>query len=118
MLARGGRPLDDPPMVTAIVRFKLRPGVDLAHAVAEIRAQLPMYQAQPALLRKQISLDPDRGEGTSVYLWKDRAAAETFFAAARPILREQTGAEPDITIMDTQVLVDNVSGDAIFSTDV
>lgn len=100
-------------MLTAIVRFKLRPDVAMATALREIAEQVPMYQAQPGLIRKQISLDPERGEGVSVYLWSERTAAERFFAMARPILREQTGAEPDIVLMDTQVLVDNASGEVV-----
>lgn len=97
-------------MLTAIVRFKLRPDVKPDDVLEEIRAQIPMYQAQPALVRKQISLDFARGEGVSVYLWRDREAAEQFFAMARTILRQQTGAEPDITLVDTQIVVDNAAG--------
>lgn len=110
-LRSGGHDAPHAPMLTAIVRFKLRPGLDLNTMLAEIAEQVPLYQSQPALVRKQISLDPTRVEGVSVYLWRDRAAAEQFFAMARPILREQTGAEPDITLLDTQVIVDNAAGE-------
>lgn len=97
-------------MITAVVRFKLRPGVDRERALEEIKHTVPIYQAQPALLRKQISLDLERGEGVSVYLWRDREAAERFYDMARPILREQTGAEPEITLHETVVVVDNEKG--------
>lgn len=98
-------------MFTGIVRFKLRPGITREQALEEIRHTIPIYQAQPALVRKQISLDLEAGEGVSVYLWRDRAAAERFYEMARPMLVKQTGAEPDIRLMETQVIVDNGTGE-------
>ncbi len=98
-------------MVTVIVRFALREGITAGEALAEIREMLPMYRAQEALAHKQISLDVERRRGTSVYLWDERAAAEAFFAMARGKLREQTGAEPDIELLDTQVYINNRTGE-------
>jgi hypothetical protein len=100
-------------MYTGIVHFKLRPGITRAEAIADIRHTIPIYQAQPALVRKQIMLDLEAGEGRSVYLWKDRASAETFYEMARPMLVKQTGAEPKIEILETQVIVDNSTGDVM-----
>lgn len=108
-------PMTTLPLFTAIVRFQLRPGIDRAQALDEIRHTIPLYQAQPALIRKQISLDLEQGRGMSIYLWRDRAAAERFYDMARPKLREQTGAEPEIEIHETQVLVDNVSGEVVIA---
>lgn len=94
----------------AIVHFRLRAGISPERATDELRATVPLYQAEPALVRKMISLDVEAGRGTSVYLWRDRGAAERFFERARPILREQTGAEPQITIMPVSMIVDNEAG--------
>jgi hypothetical protein len=91
-------------MITAIVRFQLRPGISREQALEEIRHTIPIYQKQAALIRKQISLDLERSQGMSVYLWKDRAAAEAFYEMARPILKQQTGHDPEITLHETQVL--------------
>jgi hypothetical protein len=102
-------------MITAIVRFKLRPGITREQALEDIKHTVPLYQSQPALIRKQISLDFERGEGMSVYLWTERSAAEAFFEMARPILKQQTGAEPEITLHDTYVLVDNSTGAVQFA---
>lgn len=102
-------------MITAIVRFKLRPGITREEALDDIRHTIPLYQKQDALIRKQISLDLDRGEGMSVYLWKERAAAEAFYAMARPILKQQTGHEPEISLHETHVLVDNEAGTVVFA---
>lgn len=97
-------------MITAIVRFRLRSGITLEEAITEIREMLPMYNAQEKLLHKQTGLDAEAGTGTSVYLWEERGAAEQFFDMARPMLRKQTGAEPEIEILDTQIFVDNRNG--------
>lgn len=102
-------------MITAIVRFKLRPGITREQALDDIKHTIPLYQAEADLVRKQISLDLGRGEGMSVYLWKQRASAETFYEMARPILRQQTGAEPEITLHETAVVVDNSTGEVIFA---
>lgn len=102
-------------MTTAIVRFRLRPGTTRAQALEDIRHTIPLYQAQPALVRKQISLDLERSEGMSVYLWKERAAAEAFYDMARPILKQQTGHEPEISLHDTYVVVDNIAGEVTFA---
>ncbi len=101
-------------MITAIVRFKLRPGITREQALEEVRHTVPIYQSQPALIRKQIALDLEAGEGRSIYLWSEREAAERFFEMARPMLRQQTGAEPEIELLETQVVVDNSTGDVIF----
>jgi hypothetical protein len=104
-------------MITAIVRFQLRPGISREQALEEIRHTIPIYQKQAALIRKQISLDLERSQGMSVYLWKDRAAAEAFYEMARPILKQQTGHDPEITLHETQVLVEIALGVDIIVSD-
>ncbi len=65
-------------MITALVHFALRPGITLEEAIEEVRHTIPIYEAEPALIRKQIGLDPENGEGFSVYLWKDRGRPNGF----------------------------------------
>jgi uncharacterized protein YjcR len=102
-------------MITAIVRFKLRAGDDQAAALTEIDKTIPLYQrAGPDLMRKQISIDAERGEGCSVYLWRSREAAEAFFAMAKAHIKAQTGHEPQVQLMETQVVVDNERGEVIW----
>lgn len=98
-------------MLTAIVRFRLKPGEDRAGALAEIDKTIPLYQsAAPALIRKTIHLDVEKGIGTSVYLWSERALAERFFEMAKANIKAATGFEPEVTLMDVDVLVDNEAG--------
>ena len=97
-------------MLVAVVKFRLKPGEDRAGALAEIAKTVPLYQrAGPALIRKAIHLDIEAGVGTSVYFWADRSAAEAFFTMARAHIEAATGFAPEVTLLDTDVLVDNVS---------
>ncbi len=98
-------------MLTASVRFRLKPGEDRVGALAEIDRTISLYQAAgPALVRKAIHLDVENGVGTSVYLWSDRTAAEQFFEMAKANIKAATGFEPDVSLMDVDVLVDNAEG--------
>jgi hypothetical protein len=102
-------------MITAIVRFKLAPGEDRESAIEEIKKTIPLYQrAAPALIRKQISIDADKGEGCSVYLWRDQESAERFFEMAKTNIKAKTGQEPQIEYLSCDVLVDNKSGEVVF----
>lgn len=102
-------------MITAIVRFKLAPGESHAEALAQIRKTVPLYQsAGPALIRKQISIDAEKGEGRSIYLWQDRASAERFFEMAKAHIKAQTGQEPEVELLETHVLVDNEKGEVTY----
>lgn len=107
-------PFTTAPFTTAIVRFRLRPGITLEEALGEVRHTVPIYQAEPDLIRKQISLDIEGGCGRSVYLWRDRAAATRFFERAAKMIEAQTGFAPEIELLDTHVLVDNATGEVVF----
>jgi|GEM_PF-5049327 len=40
-----------------------------------------------------------------------RFKAKAFFAIARAQIKEQTGSKPEISFMDTPVVMDNVTGE-------
>jgi hypothetical protein len=98
-------------MITAISKFKLRPGLTHEKAIEEIKETIPVYKGRPGLVRKYICLDFEKGYGCGIYLWKTREQAEQFFAFARAKIREQTGSDPEITLLDTPVIVDNLTGE-------
>ena len=103
-------------MITTIVRFKLPPGESHEVALGEISHTIPLYQrAGPALIRKQICLDAEKGEGRSIYLWKDRASAEAFFEMATANIKARTGRVPEIEYLETHVIVDNQTNEVIFA---
>ena len=97
-------------MITVFVSFQLPEGANREQVMAGIKDSIPHYQDQDALVRKYICIDPERGRGRSVYLWRDRVAAEAFFAKAREVLRQQLGSEPEIEFWNTPVIVDNDKG--------
>lgn len=77
----------------------------------EINETIPVYKGRAGLIRKYICLNFEEQYGLGIYLWQDRALAEKFFAFARAKIREQTGSEPEITLLDTPVIVDNLTGE-------
>ncbi|HPF28292.1 MAG TPA: hypothetical protein P5528_09895 [Steroidobacteraceae bacterium] len=100
-------------MITGISRFKLRPGLTKEKAIEEIHETIPVYKGRPGLVRKYICLNFEEGYGMGIYLWENRADAEKFYAFARAKIKEQTGSEPEITLLDTPVIVDNVTGEVM-----
>lgn len=98
-------------MITAISKFKLPPGLGHEALIDDIKHTIPMYRGRAGLVRKYICLNEAEGWGCGVYLWETRAQAEAFFAVAREMIRKQTGSEPEITLLDTPVIVDNLTGE-------
>ena len=92
-----------------IVQFDL-PKRTEEQAVKGGTSSAPIYRnlAAKGLIRKDY-INGDAGTG-GVYLWDDRAAAETWFTEARVAeLTERFGARPRLTWYDTHVTVDNLS---------
>lgn len=95
-------------MITAIVRFKLPAGVTREQAAELYRGSAPKYRDMPGLVRKYYLFG--EGYGGGVYLWESREAAERVYTPAwRAMLTERYGAAPEITYLDTDVIVDNDS---------
>jgi hypothetical protein len=98
-------------MITSITRFPLRPGLDRAAVVEDIKSTIPVYRGCPGLIRKYIGIDLENGHGAGIYLWQDRASADAYYAIAMAKMKEQLGVEPEVTFLDTPVVVDNRSGE-------
>src|SRR5436305_11333879 len=96
----------EPPMITAVVRFKLPADVTLASATELFKGSAPKYQNLPGLVRKYYLYG--EGMGGGVYLWKSRADAEKVYTAEwRRMIADRYGAEPEIMFFSTPVIVDN-----------
>jgi hypothetical protein len=98
-------------MITAITKFRLPPGLAHAALIEDIKHSIPIYKDRPGLVRKYICIKPEEGWGCGIYLWETREQADAFFVMAREMLRKQTGAEPEITLLETPVIVDNLAGE-------
>ena len=60
-------------MITAIVRFPLRPGTTLEDAKTLFEGSAPKYRVATGLVRKYYLFGED-GTGGGVYLWESRDA--------------------------------------------
>ena len=95
-------------MITAIVRFPLARGTTLEQAREAYEGSAPKYRGLAGLVRKYYLFDAAAGIGGGCYLWESREAAESFYDDAwKRFIADRYGAEPEITIFDTPVIVDN-----------
>jgi hypothetical protein len=106
--------VEDLPMITAIVRFKLPATIDAAKAAELFRGSAPKYQGLAGLIRKYYLFDAESRTGGGCYLWESREAAERVYNAEwRNMITERYGAPPEISFFETPVIVDNSLGKTI-----
>jgi len=97
-------------MITAVVLFEFK-GRSRAEAQKLFQESAPRYRTAPGLVRKYYLYDGAEGRAGGAYLWKTRADAETMYDAAwRRSLKERYGAEPQVMLFETPVIVDNALG--------
>src|SRR5713101_6082709 len=106
--------MEDIPMITAVVRFKLPATIDAAKAAELFRGSAPKYQGLAGLIRKYYLFDAESRTGGGCYLWESREAAERVYNAEwRKMIAERYGAPPEISYFETPVIVDNALGKTI-----
>jgi hypothetical protein len=106
--------MEDLPMMTAIVRFKLPANVDAAKAAELFQGSAPKYQGLEGLVRKYYLFDAESRTGGGCYLWESREAAERVYTAEwRSMIAARYGAAPEISFFETPVIVDNTLGNTI-----
>jgi hypothetical protein len=110
-------PVEEFPMITAIVRFKLPAPLDAAKAAELFRNSAPKYRGLEGLVRKYYLFDAESRTGGGCYLWESREAAERVYNAEwRKMITERYGAPPEISFFETPVIVDNSLGKTILDT--
>ena len=100
-------------MVTAIINWRVAHGIDRKTLIDRFTKSVPVYKGRTGLVRKYICLDLENSRGCGIYLWQTRQQAETFFAMARPMIREETGSDPVMTLYETPIVVDNLTGETL-----
>ena len=100
-------------MITAVVNWRVAPGVDRKTLLESFKKSIPVYQGLPGLVRKYICFDLESNQGFGIYLWEARAQAEAFFEMAKPIIRGETGFEPIVKLYETPIVVDNLTGEVL-----
>ncbi len=99
-------------MITAIVNFPLGDGVTRDKAAQAFRDSAPRYRDVPGLVRKYYLYDDEQRTGGGVYLFESREAAEAAFDDTwRGLIRERYGADPELRLFETPVIVDNAAGE-------
>jgi hypothetical protein len=113
-LDHASKRVEDLPMITAIVRFKLPATLDAADAAKLFQGSVPKYQGLAGLVRKYYLFDAESRTGGGCYLWESREAAERVYNAEwRKMITERYGAPPEISYFETPVIVDNALGTTI-----
>ncbi len=89
-------------MYAAIVTYKPDETLDDAEISAHFEAFTPIFSSLPGLVRKDFCFDPEQREGTSLYIWESREAAEACFGSAQFLdrFRQAFGSEPSIRYLD------------------
>ncbi len=101
-------------MITEIVTLRL-PGILAREDILErFDASARVWADNPDLIRKNYLLDIENGIVGGIYFWKTRQAAEKWHGPAfREQARQVYGAEPNIRLFDTPIVVDNVTGTVV-----
>ena len=78
-------------MITEIVLFRLPDGMSREDAIAKYRLSIPIWQANPDLIRKAFLFDESSRRGGGVYHWKNIEAAKRGHG---PEFQKRIQAEP------------------------
>jgi len=98
-------------MIVELVTFRATPGADWDAILAEARATVSRWRANPQLVRKHYLLSEDGTECAGLYVWPTRAAAEAAHDTAwRAAVAQRTGTPPVIRYFELQMLLDNETG--------
>src|ERR1700731_5133865 len=93
--------VEDLPMITAIVRFKLPATLDAADAAKLFQGSAPKYQGLAGLVRKYYLFDAESRTGGGCYLWESREAAERGYSAEwRQMIADRYGAPPEVSFFE------------------
>jgi len=101
-------------MITALVQFKVKDGTTRDEVFTNMKNVAPKFEGMAGLIRKNFLFDGERGVGGGVYTWENREAAEKVYAEGGPwreAIRNLYGVDPEITIFETPVIVDNEQGE-------
>ncbi|MGH1356214.1 MAG: hypothetical protein ACRBBS_14185 [Thalassovita sp.] len=95
-------------MHTVLVKFVLPSPVPRAALLERFKQSEQRFRGLPNLIRKYFCYDEANQTGHSVYLWTDEAAARAFFNAEfTSNFAQKFGATPELTHLDTLMVVDN-----------
>ncbi len=106
-------------MHTVLVKYVLPKPVPRAKLLERFEQSAVRFRTVANLTRKYFCYDEASGTGHSVYLWESEADARAFFSEAFLAgFEEKFGCRPELTFVDTLVVVDNEQGKTVARCDV
>lgn len=97
-------------MIVEQVTFSLPEGMTREQLLAKYERTVPKWRQNPDLILKSYLYDAAKSLGGGFYIWKSRAAAqEAHDSEWRAHFTERWGTEPNITIVETLIVVDNLA---------
>ena len=97
-------------MITEIVLFRLPETMSREDAIAKYRLSVPIWTANPDLIRKAFLYDAASRRGGGVYLWKNLEAAKQGHGPEfQERIRSTFGAPPEFQYFETPILIDNAA---------
>lgn len=101
-------------MITVIVEFRLPQPISRPQARETFLGTAPKYRGLPGLIRKYYFLTQDGTRAGGVYLWQSREDADHLYTEEwKAFVESKYGSRPELTYLDTPVVVDNVSNETI-----
>ncbi len=98
-------------MHTVLVKYSFPKPVARAALLERFKKSEANFRGLPKLIRKYFCYDEATRTGHSVYLWESEAAARAFFSETfLEGFAEKFGCTPELTYVDTLIVVDNEQG--------
>lgn len=95
-------------MITVLIQFDLATPMPSEKLAELSRANAPMYEGVPGLIRKYYVGTEDGSTVGGIYLWESREVADaTYDDAWRQRVTAAYGTPPTMTYLETPVVVDN-----------
>ena len=97
-------------MITEIVLFRLPETMSREDAMAKYRLSVPIWKANPDLIRKGFLYDAASRRGGGVYLLKNLEAAKRGHGPEfQERIRSTFGAHPEFQYFETPIVIDNAA---------
>ena len=106
-------------MITAIVKFNVPHNIKRTEIETNMRKIAPNFKGVNGLIRKNFIIDDSNQIAGGVYTWKSLREANKFYAQGgewRKSINDLYGADPEIALFDTPILVDNSSDEILGSS--
>ena len=97
-------------MITEIVLFDLPSGMSREEAIDKFRLSVPVWRANPDLVRKTFLFDEKSRRGGGVYNWKSMEAAKLGHGPEfQKRIQATFGSQPQFQYFETPIVIDNTT---------